>query len=136
MRPSTVQRIFAILMLLTVVFAALVVLVPRQSNAQSRATLRDELEHTGLVPALVNQNSSAIAVQGEKISGLAGRIATIEALGIDRRLALLEDYVVTAKENQKLLWGMLVSLALLVIKEIYSAFSRVRSRDVRVIQVP
>lgn len=118
------QKITSIMMCVALAFATTAVLLPRMSRAQT--SLRDELERTGIVAPIVNQNSANIAAQGERISALSRRISVIENIGADRRLALLEDYVLTAKENQKLLWGMLVTLAFFVMKEIYIAFFKPR----------
>lgn len=126
LRGFTVQRLAAVLMLGALCYAALAVMMFRESNAQ---TLRDELERTGLVSPIVNQNSNAIAAQRVEIEGLRSRVSAIEQLGLDRRVSLLEKATATAEENQKWLWGIAAAMAVFGIKEFYQAFSRIKSKS-------
>ncbi len=118
-----VQRITSILMLAALCFAVVGALT-EASRAQS--SFREEIEKTGIVPSMVIQNSRTIDSHERDISELRRRADYLDNLHVETRIAMLEDYVRTAKENQKLLYGMLIALVVFGLKEIYIGFFKPR----------
>ena len=119
-----IQKLTSLLMLSALTFAGIAALTS-QSRAQS---FRDEFEKTGLVPALVSQNSRTLDIHERDIADLKRRAEYQENLHLETRMAMVEKFVTTSEENQKLLWGMLVTLVFFVMKEIYVAFFKARTK--------
>lgn len=121
-----IQRTTSVFMLLVLALTGIGALLPT-SRAQ---TLRDEFEKTGMVPALVNQNARAIDNNAREIADLRRRADYIDNLHVETRIALIEKFITTQEENQKLFWGMFITLVVFVMKEVYLAFFKNRSQQI------